>query len=61
MKSGANLSCYLQDQVHIYAEDGSFIEAVVIMKAAEDKATNKAMAIGYKYVCFRCFVSQQRI
>lgn len=40
-----------------YAEDGSFIEAIIIGEGMDsgDKATNKAMAIGYKYVCFQVF------
>ncbi|MCI5996127.1 MAG: ERF family protein [Blautia sp.] len=40
-----------------YAEDGSFVEAVVIGEGMDsgDKATNKAMAIAYKYACFQVF------
>ncbi|MFQ8776893.1 MAG: ERF family protein [Roseburia sp.] len=38
-----------------YAEDGSFIEAVTVGEGMDsgDKATNKAMAIAFKYACFR--------
>lgn len=40
-----------------FAEDGSFVEAVVIGEGMDsgDKATNKAMAIAYKYACFQVF------
>lgn len=40
-----------------YAEDGSSIQAIVVGEGMDsgDKATNKAMAIGYKYACFQVF------
>lgn len=40
-----------------YAEDGSHIEAVVVGEGMDsgDKATNKAMAIAFKYACFQVF------
>ncbi|MDR1328873.1 MAG: ERF family protein [Oscillospiraceae bacterium] len=40
-----------------YAEDGSFVEAVVIGEGMDsgDKATNKAMSIAFKYACFQVF------
>lgn len=40
-----------------YAEDGSYIESVIIGEGLDtgDKATNKAMAIAYKYACFQVF------
>lgn len=40
-----------------YADDGSFVEAVVIGEGMDsgDKATNKAMAIAMKYACFQVF------
>lgn len=40
-----------------YAGDGSFITAVVIGEGMDsgDKATNKAMAIAFKYACFQVF------
>ena len=40
-----------------YAEDGSFIETVIIGEGLDtgDNATNKAMAIAYKYACFQVF------
>lgn len=39
------------------AEDGSYIEAVTIGEGMDsgDKATNKAMAIAFKYACFQVF------
>ena len=40
-----------------YAEDGSNIKSVIIGEGLDtgDKATNKAMAIAYKYACFQVF------
>lgn len=40
-----------------YAEDGSFIEAITVGEGMDsgDKATNKAMAIAFKYACFQVF------
>ena len=40
-----------------YAEDGSFVEAVVVGEGMDsgDKATNKAMSIAFKYACFQVF------
>ena len=40
-----------------YAEDGSHIESIIIGEGLDtgDKATNKAMAIAYKYACFQVF------
>lgn len=40
-----------------YAEDGSFVEAVIFGEGLDtgDKATNKAMAVAYKYACFQVF------
>lgn len=39
------------------AEDGSYVEAVTIGEGMDsgDKATNKAMAIAFKYACFQIF------
>lgn len=41
----------------LYAEDGSSIQAVVVGEGMDsgDKATNKAMAISYKYAMFQIF------
>lgn len=40
-----------------FAEDGSSVEAVTIGEGMDsgDKATNKAMAIAFKYACFQIF------
>lgn len=40
-----------------YAEDGSSIEAITVGEGMDsgDKATNKAMAIAFKYACFQVF------
>lgn len=40
-----------------YAEDGSNIQAVVIGEGMDsgDKASNKAMAVAFKYACFQVF------
>lgn len=40
-----------------FAEDGSHIEAITIGEGMDsgDKATNKAMAIAFKYACFQVF------
>lgn len=40
-----------------FASDGTFIEAVTVGEGMDsgDKATNKAMAIAFKYACFQVF------
>ena len=40
-----------------FAEDGTSIQAIIIGEAMDsgDKATNKAMAIAFKYACFQVF------
>ena len=40
-----------------FTTDGSFVEAVTIGEGMDsgDKATNKAMAIAFKYACFQVF------
>lgn len=40
-----------------YATDGSFVETVVVGEGMDsgDKATNKAMAVAFKYACFQTF------
>lgn len=56
-KGGAMFSVRLEIAFKFYTVDGSFIETKVIGEAMDsgDKATNKAMSIGYKYVCFQVF------
>lgn len=41
----------------IYAEDGSYVSSIIYGEGMDmgDKATNKAMAIAYKYLCFQVF------
>lgn len=40
-----------------YAEDGSSVEAIIIGEGMDsgDKATNKALSVGFKYACFQVF------
>lgn len=40
-----------------YTTDGSYVEAVTVGEGMDsgDKATNKAMAIAFKYACFQTF------
>lgn len=40
-----------------YAEDGSYVTSIIYGEGLDtgDKATNKAMAIAYKYACFQVF------
>lgn len=57
-KSGSNLIysvCTIK--YTFYAEDGSCVSAIVIGEGMDsgDKATNKAMAIAFKYACFQVF------
>lgn len=58
MKSGAEpVFVICKIKYTFYADDGSFVEAVVIGEGMDygDKATNKAMAIAFKYACFQVF------
>ena len=47
----------LKMQFEFIADDGSSVKAIVIGEGMDsgDKATNKAMAIAYKYACFQVF------
>lgn len=57
-KAGTNLIYSVCKMKYtFYAEDGSFVEAVVIGEGMDsgDKATNKAMSIAFKYACFQVF------
>lgn len=57
--SKGNLLIYsiIRVKYKFYAEDGSFIETTVEGEGMDsgDKATNKALAIAFKYACFQLF------
>lgn len=56
-KGGLLIYSIVKVRYRFYAEDGSFVEAVVIGEGMDsgDKATNKAMSIAFKYACFQVF------
>ena len=56
-KGGTLLYSICKIKFRFYTEDGSYIEAVTIGEGMDsgDKATNKAMAIAFKYACFQVF------
>lgn len=57
-KNGAKMTLVIcKIKFTFYAEDGSSVESVIIGEGLDtgDKATNKAMAIAYKYACFQVF------
>lgn len=56
-KGGVIHSVRLTIRYDFYTEDGSSVSATVIGEAMDsgDKATNKAMSIGFKYACFQTF------
>ena len=57
-QKGTNLIySVLKMQFEFIADDGSSVKAIVIGEGMDsgDKATNKAMAIAYKYACFQVF------
>src|SRR5574344_1453791 len=57
-KSGSEIfSTRIKIKFTFYAEDGSFIESVVIGEAMDtgDKASNKALSIGLKYALLQVF------
>ena len=57
-KNGAKMTQVIcRIKYTFYAEDGSSVESIIIGEALDtgDKATNKAMAIAYKYACFQVF------
>ena len=57
-KSGGNLIYSIcKIKYTFYADDGSSVSAIVIGEGMDsgDKATNKAMAIAFKYACFQVF------
>lgn len=57
-KNGGNLIYSICKVLfRFYTTDGSFVEALTIGEGMDsgDKATNKAMAIAFKYACFQVF------
>lgn len=57
-RNGAEMTYTLcKIQFTFFAEDGSFVEAVVTGEGMDsgDKSTNKAMSTAYKYACFQVF------
>lgn len=57
-KSGGNLIySIIRTKYTFYAEDGSSVSAIVEGEGMDsaDKATNKALAIAFKYACFQLF------
>lgn len=57
-KNGAKMTLVIcKIKFTFFAEDGSSIETILIGEALDtgDKATNKAMAVAYKYACFQVF------
>lgn len=57
-KNGARMTQVIcRIKFTFFAEDGSHVDAVLIGEGMDtgDKATNKAMAIAYKYACFQVF------
>lgn len=56
-KGGLLIYSICKIEFTFYAEDGSNITAVTIGEGMDsgDKATNKAMAIAFKYACFQVF------
>lgn len=56
-KGGNLIYSILRTKYTFYAEDGSYVSAVVIGEGMDsgDKASNKALAIGMKYAMFQVF------
>ena len=56
-KGSALLSAILKVRYHFTAIDGSEVCATVIGEGMDsgDKASNKALAVAYKYACFQVF------
>lgn len=56
-KGGTLLYSILKMKYTFYADDGSNFNAIVIGEGMDsgDKASNKAMAIAFKYACFQVF------
>ena len=56
-RGGTLLYSVVKVEYKFYAEDGSFVPAVVMGEALDsgDKSLSKAMSIAYKYACFQTF------
>lgn len=56
-RGGLLIYSVLKIKYTFYAEDGTSIEAIVIGEGMDsgDKATNKALSVGFKYACFQVF------
>lgn len=56
-KGGTLIFSICKIKYSFYTVDGSCVECVVVGEGMDsgDKATNKAMAIAYKYACFQVF------
>lgn len=56
-KGGNLIYSIIKTKYTFYAEDGTNVSAVVVGEGMDsaDKASNKAMAIAFKYACFQIF------
>ena len=56
-KGGLLIYSILKISYRFYAEDGSYVEATVVGEGMDsgDKASNKALSVGFKYACFQVF------
>lgn len=56
-KGGSLLYSVCRMKFRFYADDGSYVEAVTTGEGMDsgDKSTNKAMAVAFKYACFKVF------
>lgn len=54
-KGGTLIYSVLNVSFTFYAEDGSFVTAIVVGEGMDsgDKASNKAMSVAFKYACFQ--------
>lgn len=57
LKGGNLIYSICRIRFRFYAEDGSYVDAVTVGEGMDsgDKATNKAMAVAFKYACFQVF------
>lgn len=57
LKGNPIIYSIMKVKFHFYATDGSEVVATIIGEGMDtsDKASNKAMAIAYKYACFQVF------